>query len=235
MTSDSIMHNSARYNSPMRLAPLLMLFFLVNTAVAVESLETASPAISLTELAARSDLVVLAQARDADYLTRRDIPVSGSAYLRVLIPYKGGRKDDIIEIYEKGLHENECYFPNPTVFEEGRRYLLFLQSDPDEPERYRGLPEGCALEVLVDSENRYALRYPVAGILLSDPLAGLARPMTFSDGYARVSDDELSPAERNTLRDAGFIVADGDGQWLFTQGVELTAVRQLIAPEALAD
>lgn len=191
--------------------------------------------VSLGELAAKADLVALVQARDTDYFMRRDIPVSGSAYLRVLIPYKTDQALDLVEVYEKGLHDNECYFPNPTVFEEGRRYLLFARRDAEHPERYRGLPEGCALEVLVDSENRYALRYPASGIALSDALESLAQPMAFSDGYAVVEDSELDPDERNALRDAGFIVPHGDDRWLYTHGVSLEQARRLIDPEALAD
>lgn len=194
-----------------------------------------TPTISLSELAAKSDLVVLAQARDTDYFMRREIPVSGSAYLRVLIPYKADPSMDLVEVYEKGLHENECYFPNPTVFEEGRRYLLFLLRDPEEPERYRGHPEGCALEVLVDSDNHYALRYPVNGIRLSDNMAALATPMSFSDGYALVRDEELPPAQRNAMLQAGQIEAHGEDTWRYTMGISLGEARGLIAPEALED
>ena len=193
------------------------------------------PAISLSDLAAKSDLVAVAQARDTDYFMRREIPVSGSAYLRVLIPYKADPSVDIVEIYDKGLHENECYFPNPTVFEEGRRYLLFLVRDPEDPERYRGHPEGCALEVLVDSENRYALRYPVNGIRLSDDMAALATPLSFSDSYALVRDEDLSPAERNAMLEAGQIEPHGEGTWRYTMGISLGAARRLIAPQALED
>ncbi|MEE4218822.1 MAG: hypothetical protein V2I48_14495 [Xanthomonadales bacterium] len=194
-----------------------------------------TPAISLSDLAAKSDLVILAQARDTDYFMRREIPVGGSAYLRVLIPYKADPTVDIVQVYEKGLHENECYFPNPTVFEEGRRYLLFLVRDPEEPERYRGQPEGCALEVLVDSNNRYALRYPVTGVRLSDDMAALARPMSFSDSYALVRDQELAPAERNAMLEAGQIEPHGDETWRYTMGISLGEARRLIAPEALED
>ena len=112
---------------------------------------------SLAELAQQAEFVALAQVRDTDYLRRRDIPVSGSAYLKVLIPYKGDASTDLVEVYEKGLHEHECYFPNPTLFEEGRRYLLFLRRDPENPERYRGLPAGCAVDVLVDEDNALSL------------------------------------------------------------------------------
>jgi hypothetical protein len=193
--------------------------------------------VSLVELAANADLVVLAQTKDTDYLMRRGIPVSGSAYLKVLIAYKTDRTVDLVEVYEKGLHDHECYFPNPSVFEEGRRYLLFLIKDTDDGARYRGLAQGCALDVLVDSENRYAVRYPVTGIDLSDALGELAHEMRFSDGYAIVDEETLLPAQRDAMLAAGQIKAyDGPGrQWIYTRGVSLTDMRKLMGAENLSD
>lgn len=198
-------------------------------------------------------MVVLAQTRDTDYLRRREIPVSGSAYLKVLIAYKTDRPADLIEVYEKGLHDNECYFPNPGVLEEGRRYLLFLRKDQGDKNRYLGLTEGCALEVLVDSNNRYAIRYPVTGIKLGDPLEDYTRAMEFHDPYAVVDDDELQPALRQSMLAAGQIEpftrpqsAPGNRaawmpltepagrQWRYTTGIELGDVRRLMGAENLA-
>ena len=173
--------------------------------LAAAAADNAVGAVSLTELAARSDLVALAQVRDTDYRLQREIPVSGSAYLRVLIPYKGAARDELVEVYEFGLHEQECYFPNPTVFEEGRRYLLFAVHDGEDPERFRGHPQGCALEALVDEHNGYVLRYPADGVLISDDLATLARPTRFTDGYSVIDDGELLPARRESLLAAGAI------------------------------
>lgn len=225
--------SSARYNSHMR---HLLLLHLLLTPLALLG-ETQAPSLenaaSLTDLAASADLVALVQARDTDYFMRRDIPVSGSAFMKVLIPYKMDQDIDLVEVYEKGLHENECYFPNPTVFEEGRRYLLFARRDPEDPERYRGLPQGCSLEVLVTMDNRYALRWPLHGIRLSDPVEPLVQKMTFSDGYALAKDESLSPAERNAMLEAGHIEPAEDGSWRFTKGIDLTALRQLIETEAL--
>ncbi len=207
------------------------------------------PPISLADLGAKAEVIVLAQVKDTDYFYRRDFPVSGSAYLKILIPYKIDKPMEIIEIHEQGLHENECYFPNPTVFEEGRRYLLFLQRDPDKPERYRGLAEGCALDVLVERDNHYALRYPVTGIDLADELEGLAVEMQFGDSYAIEDEDSLTSTERNILLDAGWIApleeskkktAPGvlgapqpktEGpQWIYTRGIDLATIRKMLGP-----
>jgi hypothetical protein len=187
---------------------------------------------TLAELARSADVIVLAQVRDTDYRRQREIPVSGSAYLHVLIRYQGEPGTEVIEVYEKGLHEHECYFPNPTVFEEGRRYLLFLRWDPEDPRRFRGLPEGCAVDVLVDRDNRYAVRLPVTGLAFSDPLGEMARHMEFSDPYAIVEDAALPPALRNTMEAAGQIAAldeePSSRRWRYTQGVSLGRFRELL-------
>jgi hypothetical protein len=213
-----------------------------------EPLAPGSGPLSLAELARKADFIALAQVRDTDYLRSRDIPVSGSAYLRVLIPYKGDAGAELVEVYEKGLHDRECYFPNPDVFEEGRRYLLFLRRDADHPERYRGLAEGCAVDVLVDRDNRYAVRLPVTGIALSDPLEQLARPMAFSDPYAVVDDAALPTALRQAMLAAGQIVAleseapasdpelaglprphaEASRLWRYTKGLSLGDFRELM-------
>jgi len=208
--------------------------------------------VSLAELAQKSDAIMLAQVKDTDYFYRHEYPVNGSAYLKVLIPYKLDQPADIIEIHEQGLHENECYFPNPTVFEEGRRYLLFLINDPENPESFRGLAEGCALDVLVDENNQYALRYPVSGIKLSDSLEELVREMTFSDPYAIENEDSLTSTERNILLEAELIrpyiapsanvepdafAVPGNSyegkQWIYTKAIDLTTIRQLMGLEGI--
>ena len=207
------------------------------------------PPISLADLGAKAEVIVLAQVKDTDYFYRHEHPVSGSAYLKILIPYRIDKPLEIIEVHEQGLHENECYFSNPTVFEEGRRYLLFLQRDPDQPERYRGLTVGCALAVLVKGDNHYALRYPVTGIDLSDPLEHLATEMRFGDSYAIEDEDSFTSTERNILLDAGWIVPYEKSrkktmpgvpgapqvdvtnrQWIYTHGIDLATMRKMLGP-----
>jgi len=189
--------------------------------------------LSLSELARKADLVAVAQVKDTDYVYTHSYPNEGSAYLKILFTYKHNNPlEDIVEVYEKGLHPNECYFENPTVLEEGRRFLIFFRLDPDDPNVYRGLTEGCALELLVTQDNRYALKYPIDGVKLTDKLGDLARKYDFHDYYAEVAEDSISPDKRDALLAAGYITPYADG-FKYTYGVDLTAARSLISPAAL--
>jgi hypothetical protein len=196
-------------------------------------IEQEKQSVSLTELATKADLVAIAQVKDTDYVFIRSFPSEGSAYLKILIAYKVNRPgEEIIEVYEKGLHPNECYFENPTVFEEGRRYLVFFHNDPEDPEIYRGFPEGCALEILVSKDSRYALKFPIKGLNLTDKLDELATEYDFRDNYALVSEESLTPAERDDLLSRGLIVPYQD-KFKYTHGIDLTTARKLITNEAL--
>ena len=180
-------------------------------------------------MAARADVVAVAQTRDTDYLYRRNFPYRGSAYLRILILYKGGPLPEIIEVFEEGLSDFECYFPNPSVFEEGRRYLVFLVRDPEKPERFRGLPNGCALEILVRQDNRYAVRMPIEGVSLSGEFYSVSENMAFADAYAWIDGETISPGRRDELLAEGFLESDGD-RYRWTRGVDLSAFRELLGP-----
>ena len=188
---------------------------------------------SLADLADAADLVALVQVRDTDYEYTRSFPSGGTAFLQVLIPYKVTRPfEDRVEVYEEGLHAHECYFENPSVMEEGRRYLVFLKTNPDHPQQYRGLEQGCALEVFVNSDNRYALKFPVTGIRLSDDLGSHASAMDFNDAYAILANEDIQVAERNELLDRTLLIWLDD-HYKYTHGVDLTVARQLMGPDAL--
>lgn len=197
-----------------------------------EPVEPAVP-VSLTELALRSDIVAVAQVKDTDYVYARSYPNEGSAFLKILIAYKlNNPVEEIVEVYEKGLHANECYFENPTVFEEGRRYLVFFRLDPEDPEVYLGLKEGCALQLFVTEDNRYALKFPVDGIALTDKLDALISNFDFHDNYAVIEEESLSPEMRDDLLSRGLIIPYQDA-YKYTHGIDLATVRNLIDPEAL--
>jgi len=200
--------------------------------------EALKPPISLANLAAAADVVALVQMRDGDYRYQRKFPISGSAHLKVLISYKADQPLDMIEVYEIGLHPHECYFPNPDMLEEGRRYLVFLRRDPDDHNRYRGLPEGCALDVLVTADNAYALRIPATGIDLSDDLLKFARDLQFADPYASVAIENMETAQREAWLEAGWLRQEinDEGQLLtFTRGVNINDVRTLMGPAGFSE
>jgi hypothetical protein len=195
--------------------------------------EEAPAPLSLPELVHAADLVALVRVLDTDYEYAREFPVGGTAFLQVLVPYKVGRPlEDIVPVYEEGLHEGECYFDNPSVAEEGRRHLVFLRFNPEVEGQYLGLPQGCALEVLVNERNLYALRYPPAGITLADDLSEHATPMTFRDAHALMEDEEITPTVRNELLEAGYLVRI-DQNYRYTHGIDISVVRHLMGPEAL--
>jgi hypothetical protein len=211
-------------------------------AQSVPGNEGAAPAkqpapVSLADLAGLADVVALVQMRDGDYRYQREFPVSGSAYLKILIPYKVDRPLDLIEVYETGLHEHECYFPNPNVFEEGRRYLVFLRRDPDHAERYRGLEMGCALDVLVTADSTYALRIPATGIPLADPLPEFAQKLAFSDPYSHETYESLDSAQRDEWLEKGWlrrVKSDQGDELQYTTGIRLEQVRALMGPAGVS-
>lgn len=219
--------------------PIPLLFALLATTASVLAQDAVDPEAplapaSLRELAAQADLVALVQVLDTDYEYARDFPIGGTAYLDVLIPYKVNRPvPDIVEVYDEGLHAGECYFPNPPVTEEGRRYLLFARDNPEVEGQFIGLDTGCALTVLVTADNRYALRYPPEGIPLANDLSDLARPTDFADSHAVLEYEDLEVAERNRLLAAGHLEEGEDRTYRLTQGIPLGEVRVLLGEENL--
>lgn len=226
----------SRFKSCNRKHRVLIHRFLASMAIMVSSWALASDdtaKVSLTKLALQADLVAVAQVVDTDYIYTRAFPSEGTAILKVLISYKAKRADEeFIEVYEKGLHSNECYFESPEFFLEGRRYLVFFKFDLEDPELYRGLPQGCALEILVTENSSYALKYPVEGIQLEDDVDNLASEYRFEDQHALVSEESLSPANRDDLLKRGLIIPYEE-QFKYTHGVDLTEVRKLIDADAL--
>lgn len=223
----------------MKLQPYLLAsavfgaLFHADSVPAQEGAEPADrPPPSLAELVAEADLVALVRVLDTDYEYVREFPAGGTAFLQVLLPYKVNRPlEDVIQVYDEGLHEGECYFDNPTVLEEGRRHLVFLKFSKDVKDQYNGLSAGCRLDVLVNEQNLYALRYPLNGIEIADDFSASAERMTFRDANAVVADENISPDERNRLLEQGYL-EKLEGKFRFTHGIDLGEFRRLMGPEA---
>lgn len=184
----------------------------------------------LTQRAAESDLVVLAQLERTDYEYTRGFPVDGRAWFSTLLSYKAPRVVERFIVKESGLKNIECYFPEKIDGEEGARYLLFLVRDPEDG--WRGHPEGCAFEVLVSADNRYALRWPQAAFggqegRGDEVVQALVEAMDFQGPRARIDASELLAHQREARAEAEFMRIEGSFL-LPTRGIELGAFRQLI-------
>lgn len=184
--------------------------------------------------AATSDIVVLAQLDRTDYEYNRDLPVDGEAWFRPLITYKSQAPlSGVIIVREKGLHENECYFPRVQPWDERPRYLLFLVTD-EETGTIKGNPGGCALEILVDADGSYAARWPQPGFggengRGDETLQALVEEMTFQGPRARIDASDLLIHQRRERSERDFMRLEDD-TLIPTRGIELTDLRRLMQP-----
>jgi len=188
----------------------------------------------LAQRAATADLVVLAQLDRIDYEYNRGLPVEGRAWLEPLITYKSdGAQSGILIVTEQGLSENECYFPQIDPWDENPRYLLFLVADAEKA-TLRGHPEGCAIEILVDSRGRYAARWPQPAFGGETGRGGPAiaervEEMTFQGPMARIDASDLLAHQRRARAERDFMELDGT-DLLPTRGIPLTELRTLMQP-----
>ncbi|MFU8878426.1 MAG: hypothetical protein ACNA7E_09815, partial [Wenzhouxiangellaceae bacterium] len=188
----------------------------------------------LAQRAASSDAVVLAQLDRTDYEYRRDFPVGGRAWFRPLQTWKSDRPlRGLLIVGEQGLHEHECYFPRLLPWEERPRFLLFLVRDEDSG-AWRGHPDGCALEVLVNDANRYAARWPQPGFggehgRGDEVIRQSAQTMTLQGPRSRIDASDLLPHQRRELAERDFMRVE-DSSLVPTRGIELGDLRQLMRP-----
>ncbi len=207
------------------------------------SLATLAPTVaqdrdpSLTELAAAADLIAVARVEQVDYQKTREFPSSGSAFLKILIPYKGAAKGDWIEVVERGLAADACYYPEPGVWDfEGARFLVLLNKSGPNKDTYRGRAPGCRLPVLVTADNRYALRVPVAGLRLGETDAAteleFADPAAFVDAsdFTRAELDELVSVYRARRVEPDDPLAPPRDLYVYTRGIPIERVRELMFP-----
>ncbi|TVQ40626.1 MAG: hypothetical protein EA370_03475 [Wenzhouxiangella sp.] len=214
------------------------LITLVLTAALLPGLlaaETGRSGPSPAELAASSEVVVLARLDRANYDKRRGFPVRGSAWVRVLVAYKVPHPMDLIRIFEEGLGEDRCYFDDAPLWQESPRYILFLNHK--EQRSYEGNRATCRLDVLVTRDNRYAVRWPQAGLYLSDDELDLVQELEFHGPGATLDASEMTSIRREETMASYFMVEDGEdrskARLRYTRGILLEDFRTLLGSENL--
>lgn len=218
-------HVKAVMKRPMLLFLLLILPFL--------ALAEQADRVQMTpaELAADSDLVVLAQVDRVDYEYRRGFPVEGRAWLKVLVRYKVPEPLDYLRVAEEGLGDDRCYFADTPMWQELPRYLVFLNTD--EGRGFSGNRNGCRLDVLVTGDNRYAVRWPQDGLILDESGLGLVQELEFQGPGAFVDVREMTSIRRDDLQERYFLVDAGSGKYRYSRGILLEDFRQLLGEENL--
>lgn len=188
----------------------------------------------LAERAATSDIVALAQLDRIDYEYNREFPVDGEAWLRPLITYRSQAPlKGVIIVREQGLSENECYFPRMAPWDERPRYLLFLVVD-GETGSIEGHPDGCAIEILVTADARYAARWPQPAFggdngRGGETLQSMVEEMTFQGPMARIDASDMLIHQRRERAERDFMRLE-DSTLIPTRGIELTDLRRLMQP-----
>ncbi len=185
----------------------------------------------LSRLAAESDLVAVAQVVATEYDYIRSFPSKGIATLRILIPYKSPQFFDHVQVFEEGLKKHECYFPEVTAWQEGQRFLVFLEHV--EADQFKGHPVSCALPILVTQSNHYALRIPQDAVNLGETGEALIQEIVYADPAARIDATELTRTTIAEMVEELKVRQLGD-ELIYTQGISLTDVRRLMGPESLA-
>ena len=184
----------------------------------------------LADRAATSDVVVLAQLDRTDYEYARGFPIDGRAWFDVLLSYKAPRVVERFIVKETGLKDIECYFPDTDSSVEGPRYLLLLVTDPDDG--YRGHPDGCAFEVLVSADNRYAIRWPQPALggeqgRGDETIQALVQAMSFQGPRARIDASDMLAHQRQARAEVEFLRVDGT-DLMPTRGIPLSDFRRLM-------
>lgn len=185
----------------------------------------------LSQLASESSLVAVAQVVATEYEYIRGFPSKGIATLRILIPYKQPEPLDQVEVIEEGLKESECYFPEISAWQEGQRFLVFLNRL--ESDQFKGHPVLCALPVLITDGNQYALRMPQDAISMGADGADLVRELVYIDPAARIDAMDMTGTAITKMMEE-FSLRRIDDDLVYTLGIGLPDVRRLIGPEALA-
>ncbi|MEM1092314.1 MAG: hypothetical protein AAGI67_18145 [Pseudomonadota bacterium] len=192
---------------------------------------------TLAAMAADADAIAVVRVTQTEYARTRAFPSSGWALLEVLVPYRGVEKGQILEVTERGLGKQRCYYPELGTWQfEGDRFFVFLKKG--EGDTWRGRAPACRLPVLVDDANRFLLRFPVEGLKIEEE--GVVEEVQFNDPAARVDASDFTRAKIRELEDfylATRVVSDDplappDLVYQYTRGITLANVRRLTKRDA---
>jgi hypothetical protein len=199
-----------------------------------EKTETPPPEFhSFAEATQWADTIAIAQVEDINYKKKRSLNASGSAWLKILVPYKGDiDKDDYIEVSAKGFEDWACYYPDRL--NEGQRYLVFLKKQPNG--QYTGFKPWCQMQVLLDDQGRYALRYPLDANVPVPP--EYIQDINYVDPHSRVDATEWSSLRREEWAKTHFareIVTEKEAtkqyEMKYTKGIPVEYFRKLMQLE----
>lgn len=184
-----------------------------------------TPAPLFADLILTAGMVAVAQLNDTRYEYLRGFPNKGTAWMRPLMRYKSERKLEQFTVYDEGIKGEHCYFPDTDLWQEGSRFLVFLEHE--EFIRYRGLNPVCYLPVSVSSDNQYVLRLPIDNVVMPAELLEQAQHYQFTDSGSRIDTSELLREEKARLiRDRQ--MKDEGETLVYTRGIPISAVRKYI-------
>lgn len=185
---------------------------------------------SFAEAAAWADVVAIAQVVNIDYLKTRDLNANGQGFLKVRVPYKGVKKNDLLIVSSKGFESHVCYYPDRI--EEGQRFLVFLKNSQNQGE-YHGFKPYCQLQVLLTDTGEYALRYPLDAKL--EVAADLVEDITFNDPHSVLDVTEWTNISRIDYQEQFFTTLTEDSDMFqkffyltYTKGIKIYKMRKLM-------
>ncbi len=150
---------------------------------------------SFEKAAQWADVVAIVQLENIDYQKTRELNAKGQAFLKVLVPYKGVKKNQLLIVNAKGFEDHVCYFPEKTTTE-GQRYLTFLKTTQNIDE-YTGFKPLCQMPILVTDTGQYALKYPLdVNIPIDDTIVEV---MIFADPNATIDASDWTHLKREKV------------------------------------
>lgn len=185
---------------------------------------------SFEAVAKWADVVAIAQVVNVDYEQTREINAKGQAFLNVLVPYKGTKRNELLIVSSKGFDKHVCYYPDRGG--EGERFLVFLKNSENNGE-YHGFNPYCQLQVLLTDTGEYALRYPLEIDFEVDKT--LVKEMQYNDPNAQIDATEWTGISRDEHQKTFMTTLSEDADMFqkffyltYTQGIMIYEIRRLM-------